>query len=85
MKILRFVVILFIIILLIVAYSASIKLIKHEDFIGTYRRISINPDILMEFDGKYGHIIDQKKDEEIICYIDSVTVFDDAIVWNCTK
>ena len=79
MKIPRFVIILLIIILLIVVYSASIKLIKHEDFIGAYRRVSINPDIIMEFDGKYGHIIDQKKDEEIICYIDSVTVVDDAI------
>lgn len=79
MKIPRFVIILLIIIILIVVYSASIKLIKHEDFIGAYRRVSINPDIIMEFDGKYGHIIDQKKDEEIICYIDSVTVVDDAI------
>lgn len=55
------------------------KLIKNEDFIGSYYCVNIKSDIRMEICGTSTGIIDQKKDEAIISDIDSLIVVDDVI------
>ena len=51
MKIVRAIVSILIIYLLIVIYSISMKLIKDEDFIGTYYCVNINADTEFEICG----------------------------------
>lgn len=61
------------------------KLIKNEDFIGSYYRVNIKSGIIMEICGTSTGIIDQKKDEAIISDIDSLVVVDDVIYGMCAK
>ena len=67
------------IILLLVVYSASMKFIKNEDFIGSYYSVNIKQNIAIEICGTATRIIDHKDDETIISNIDSMIVVDDAI------
>ena len=85
MKIFRVVSCTFAIILLIIVYSVSMKLIKDEDFIGTYYSVNIKSDIMLEICGTTTGIIDKTKDENIVSYVDSLTVTDDAIYGICKK
>ena len=79
MKISRVVISALLIILLIIIYSVSMTFIKKEDFIGTYYSVNIKSDINMEICGTSTGIIDNKEDEGIINYIDSMIVVGDTI------
>ncbi|WP_155950175.1 hypothetical protein [Prevotella sp. P6B4] len=71
--------------LIIVVYSVSMTFIKNEDFIGSYYRVNIRPDIALEICGTAKGILDLKEDEVIICDIDSMIVDDDVIYGICGK
>ena len=83
MKIVRAIVSILIIYLLIVIYSISMKLIKDEDFIGTYYCVNINADTELEICGTATRIIDKETDETIISDLDSMVVVDDVIYGLC--
>ena len=83
MKIVRAIVSILIIYLLIVIYSISMKLIKDEDFIGTYYCVKINADTELEICGTATRIIDKETDETIISDLDSMVVVDDVIYGLC--
>lgn len=83
MKIVRAIVSILIIYLLIVIYSISMKLIKDEDFIGTYYCVNINADTELEIYGTATRIIDKETDETIISDLDSLLVVDDVLYGLC--
>lgn len=83
MKIVRAIVSILIIYLLIVIYSISMKLIKDEDFIGTYYCVNINADTELEICGTATRIIDKETDETIISDLDSLLVVDDVLYGLC--
>lgn len=83
MKIVRAIVSILIIYLLIVIYSISMKLIKDEDFIGTYYCVNINADTELEICGTAAGIIDKETDETIISDLDSLLVVDDVLYGLC--
>ena len=83
MKIVRAIVNILIIYLLIVIYSISMKLIKDEDFIGTYYCVNINADTELEICGTATRIIDKETDETIISDLDSLLVVDDVLYGLC--
>ena len=59
------------------------KLIKDEDFIGTYYCVNINADTELEICGTATRIIDKETDETIISDLDSMVVVDDVIYGLC--
>ncbi len=83
MKIVRAIVSILIIYLLIVIYSISMKLIKDEDFIGTYYCVNINADTELEICGTATRIIDKETDETIISDLDSLLIVDDVLYGLC--
>ena len=83
MKSFRVIICIFILFLSFVVYPISMKLVKHEDFIGSYYCINIESDIIMEICGTSTRILDQKENEAIISDIDSMVVVDGFIYGRC--
>ncbi len=59
------------------------KLIKDEDFIGTYYCVNINADTELEICGTATRIIDKETDETIISDLDSLLIVDDVLYGLC--